>query len=114
MNINELVTHAIQNGGGTYQRVKKNNYRVVKFHSGFLIGRSGGIDNLPRLRTVIVEDFLDASSYSIIGIWYDTKNATWSIDAPVHRAELYAAKDVAITNNQKAIWDCEMGWSVYV
>lgn len=121
LSMEELLKYVLENSGGTFSFVgldMKTNihkFQRVTFNDGFVVAKKGGMENIPVLRDIYIQDFIKYSMVgNHIGLWYDHEKAVWSIDEPVWRVDELHARSFAILNEQRAIYDVKNGVSIYV
>lgn len=114
LGLDEVIDHAKQNGGGTYQLAGLDSNGYISFimpeHTfGYYVSLPYGIENLPSraLITPVLASFVaDRKDGNYLGLWEDAQG-NWSIDISTWVYDLRAALVLGARHNQRAIWDIE-------
>lgn len=121
MQLNAMIEHAKTHGGGTYRVLSGYNFPVnflsAEHEFGYYVSESHGIENLPELYSVVIEEFVSnrivLGSGGYLGLWQDDKG-NWSIDVSHWHDSLDAALWYGKQNSQRAIYSLETNGAVTI
>jgi hypothetical protein len=112
LNVSDILTHAAENGGGTYARSFEDDFWLtVERDSGYMVSMQGFEMQVPQSEftvwrlTEFIKNRAEEFDYAFLGIWEEGDIVY--LDCSLWVRDKDVAKRLAIKNAQLAFWDCE-------
>jgi hypothetical protein len=117
LNVSDILTHAAENGGGTYTRTFDDDFWLtVQKSDGYMVSLFGFELKVPQSEltvwrlTEFIKNRAEEFEYAYLGIWQDDDDVYLDVSIWVRDEE--TAERLAIQNAQLAFWDCREGKAI--
>jgi hypothetical protein len=117
LNVSDILTHAAENGGGTYTRTFDDDFWLtVQKSDGYMVSLFGFEMKIPQNELTVwrLNEFIKNRSekfeYAYLGIWQDGNDVY--LDVSIYVKNRDTARQIAVENAQLAFWDCEKGEAI--